>query len=57
MPPHHKNCLFSDTHLLTVNADEYRTNFLQINQVAKHPAIFCHDVCVIGWFKKGYCQI
>ncbi len=23
---------------------------MQINQVAKHPAIFCHDVCVIGWF-------
>ncbi|MEJ6068693.1 hypothetical protein MT378_13180, partial [Psychrobacter sp. 16-Bac2893] len=20
----------------------------QINQVAKHPAILCHDVCVIG---------
>lgn len=26
--------------------------FIQINQVAKHPAILCHDVCVIGWFKK-----
>ncbi|ERL55387.1 hypothetical protein M917_1644 [Psychrobacter aquaticus CMS 56] len=25
---------------------------LQINQVTKHPAIFCHDVCVIGWLKK-----
>ena len=24
----------------------------QINQVAEHPAIFYHDVCVIGWLKK-----
>jgi len=31
---------------------ETALTFLQINQVAKHPAILCHDVCVIGWFKK-----
>ena len=35
-----------------ISADKYGTNFLQINQVAKHPAIFCHDVCVIGWLKS-----
>jgi len=52
MPPHHKNSLFSDTHLLSVSFHQYSTNGSQINQVAKHPAIFCHDVCVIGWFKK-----
>jgi len=37
---------------------ETALTFLQINQVAKHPAILCHDVCVIGWFKKrSYDQV
>lgn len=48
MPPHYKNDLSSDTHLLSF----IKKALEQINQIARHPVTFYRNVCVIGWFIK-----